>query len=221
MATVRLATPEDAEAIGRIAYATGFFGDSAAVFFPDPDLFMALWVEPYLAGQGCCNFVAESREQVRGYIIGACDAASYRRSLVLAGMHAAGGILTGRYRQRRRCLRYLWRMARFGTGSAPLSDYPAHLHINLLPGTRGRGLGSALLRVHLACLAEAGVPGVQVSTTRENRGALKLYRRSGFRIFSERSSPLWRPWLGRSTSHVVLVRQLESGDRKATGRPEL
>lgn len=69
-------------------------------------------------------------------------------------------------------------------------------------------MGQALLNAHLEALRQHRVPGVQLSTTRENAAALRLYERAGFWVWREASSPLWRPWLGRDAVHVVMVKEL-------------
>ncbi|UCH24884.1 MAG: GNAT family N-acetyltransferase [Trueperaceae bacterium] len=211
----------DEGAINTIAFLTGFFGDSAEIFFPDRQLFVDLWVKPYLKGFGCCNHVASEYGHVKGYILGACDTAAYQRYFLRESLDILRGLFSNRYPRWRLCLPYLWRLVRFGSRFAPSDLYPAHLHINLLPEVRGRGIGSALLARYLDCLGTFGVPGVQLTTTHENRAALKLYQRFGFRLFEEYQSSLWQPWLGRATRHAVLVRDLSvpTSQDISAGRP--
>jgi ribosomal protein S18 acetylase RimI-like enzyme len=61
-----------------------------------------------------------------------------------------------------------------------LADYPAHLHIDLLPDWQGKGWGRALMHRFLDSLREAGVPRVHLSTSRSNVNAVKFYDRLGF-----------------------------------------
>jgi len=60
-------------------------------------------------------------------------------------------------------------------------QWPAHLHIDLLPSIRGRGVGAALLRAWLGRLQAAGIPGCYVETLGENRRALAFFGAMGFR----------------------------------------
>ena len=191
-----------------MAFATGYFGSSAARFFPDRDLFGDLWVAPYFATSGCCNFVAEEEEEVVGYIVGSCDTAAYRRSVARHAARCGVRWLGGRYRNAAGSLRYLLRAAWYSGPAAPVRAYPAHLHINLLPRARGKGLGRKLLDAFVRCVRTRGVPGVQLATTIENEAALGLYRAAGFRVWERGDSRLWRPWLGRNTTHVVMVADL-------------
>lgn len=209
MTTIRPAKPEDLEALGQIAYATGFFGASAARYFPSQALFRDLWIRPYLDGVGACNFVAEDKTQILGYIVGTPDLRAYQRYFIGAAVRILRDAWFGRYPGFFPSARHLLRTARYSSYLAPLDEYPAQLHINLLETARGQGLGGKLMQIHLNCLRARGVPGVQLSTTRENVAAIRLYEKSGFRIYREWSSPLWKPFLQRAVIHVVMVKNLE------------
>lgn len=57
--------------------------------------------------------------------------------------------------------------------------FPAHLHINLAPEFRGRGLGGGLIARFIADAAAAGAAGVHVTTSRAARN-VAFYERLGF-----------------------------------------
>ena len=54
-------------------------------------------------------------------------------------------------------------------------------NIGVAPLHRGRGLGTALILASLMGLDYVGVPHVRLEVTAENVGAIRLYRRLGFR----------------------------------------
>ncbi|GAA2467596.1 GNAT family N-acetyltransferase [Winogradskya humida] len=62
-----------------------------------------------------------------------------------------------------------------------LADYPAHLHIDLLPEWQGKGQGRGLIGAFLAGLREAGVARVHLGMSPSNTGARAFYDRLGFR----------------------------------------
>lgn len=203
---LRPAVPSDLPALGRVAYTTGFFGDSAACYFPDQRLFALLWVWPYLHGGGGpgCRVAEDERGQLLGYVLGASQPGRYRAALAQA---AALGLLAsvgGEVRRPLACGGHLLRLGHFAGPHASEEVYPAHLHLNLLPAARGLGLGRTLLTAHLEALRAAEVPGVQLSTTAENVAALRLYRRCGFEVLARQQTDLWRPWLGRPTEQLTL-----------------
>ena len=59
--------------------------------------------------------------------------------------------------------------------------YPAHLHINLAPAFRNRGLGARLIAMFTASAAQAGAPGVHVVTAKSAPN-LGFYLRCGFAV---------------------------------------
>lgn len=193
-----------------VSFATGYFGRPAERFFPDRKLFEDLWIAPYFTHHGCCNHVAEADGDVVGYIVGSCDTRAYRRYMAGLSLRLVGPWLRGRYPALGPSVRYLLRAARYPAPAASVERFPAHLHINVLGRARGHGLGRRLLAAFLACLQARGVPGVQLSTTIENEAALGLYRSFGFHVWERQRSRLWRPWLGRTTTHVVMVKELDS-----------
>ena len=204
----RPAEPRDERRLGEIAFATGYFGDPATRHFPDPALFADLWVRPYLTNLKT-SFVVEIGGEVQGYLLGAPDPTTYRRAVTATVLRqVALRLLRGRYTQPWPGLRYLLRAALHPGPHADWGMFPAHLHLNLMPGARGRGLSSPLLELHLQRLTELGIPGVQLSTTLENAVALRVYRRHGFVVWGARRTALWTPWLGRPAVQVVMARPL-------------
>jgi ribosomal protein S18 acetylase RimI-like enzyme len=63
-----------------------------------------------------------------------------------------------------------------------LAEYPAHLHIDLLPAFQGAGHGRRLMAAFLDAAARAGAAGVHVSVIPQNVRAIGFYRRLGFAL---------------------------------------
>jgi ribosomal protein S18 acetylase RimI-like enzyme len=209
--------------VSQIAYQTGFFGDSAQTFFADRALFGDLWLEPYVRrtglARGAVGFVATRAQnhpehpehpEILGYIVGMTDQNSYQIALSREVLRVLIKLLHGQYPQWRGGVRYL---ARAGCYLGPHLDhrrFAAHLHVNLLPAARGLGLGGKLLDLYLATLRTAGVAGVQLSTTLENKAAVALYQKRGFAVMAQQNSKLWQPWLGREVTRVAMGLVLNS-----------
>ncbi|EYB67676.1 N-acetyltransferase GCN5 [Deinococcus phoenicis] len=205
--TVRALRAADFAEVARVAYATGFFGAPATRSFPDRGLFGDLWVRPYFVGAPF-GFAAERGGELLGYVVGTPDWGTYRRAFARTLPGILARALRGGYPALPGSLPYLLRLVRYTGLHAPEAQYPAHLHLNLLPESRGLGLGGALLDAYLGALRARGVPGLQLSTTRENRSAVALYERRGLTVWSARESALWQPWLGRPAIHLVMTRRL-------------
>lgn len=61
-----------------------------------------------------------------------------------------------------------------------LKDYPAHLHIDILPEYQGHGGGKNLIAALLAKLQADNVRGIHLMKSGENKGAEVFYGRMGF-----------------------------------------
>ena len=74
--------------------------------------------------------------------------------------------------------------------------YPAHLHINIAPAYRSRGVGAQLIAAFAARALEAGAPGMHVVTGKQARN---FYTRCGF---SQVGATVWNDsdivFLGRN-----------------------
>lgn len=62
------------------------------------------------------------------------------------------------------------------------ADYPAHLHIDLLPPYQRQGWGGKLLEALFAHLKSKGIKGVMLTTGTENIKGGNFYKKYGFEI---------------------------------------
>ena len=85
-----------------------------------------------------------------------------------------------------------------------LADFPAHLHIDLLPEWQGRGHGRELMRTFWRALRERGVPSVHLVMATANVPARAFYDRLGFHeIRAAGLDPADVTCLGRTTEDRV------------------
>jgi ribosomal protein S18 acetylase RimI-like enzyme len=66
-----------------------------------------------------------------------------------------------------------------------LVQFPAHLHINLLPSGQGRGVGVRLVETLFDALGAIGVGGVHLGVGRRNVRAIGFYEHLGFRAIAD------------------------------------
>ncbi len=64
-------------------------------------------------------------------------------------------------------------------------DYPAHLHIDILPDYQSKGIGSKLIKAFCDNLKEQNVKGVMLIVGTENEGARRFYERNGFTLLQD------------------------------------
>jgi len=195
---VRQFTPGDIDACYEICLRTGDHGADATALHSDPRLLGEIWVGPYLQRWPQHAFVVADEETVGGYIVGAPDTVEHERWLEREWLPP----LRLRYPQDAfpagtadaDCVRLLHNPP--PTPERLSSAYPAHLHIDLLPGMQRRGYGRALMNAFLASLRSAGVEAVHVGVSSANSGAIAFYRRLGFRNLHD--GTVW----GRSTEPI-------------------
>jgi GNAT superfamily N-acetyltransferase len=78
-----------------------------------------------------------------------------------------------------------------------LVPYPAHLHIDLLPGHQGAGHGRALIDTFRAAAARAGAAAVHLGVDPANHRARGFYEHLGFTEIVAEDDVVY---LGRATS---------------------
>jgi ribosomal protein S18 acetylase RimI-like enzyme len=59
--------------------------------------------------------------------------------------------------------------------------YGAIQNVGIVPAHRGRGVGTALILASLSGFQQLGIPRVYLEVTAQNDGAVRLYKRLGFR----------------------------------------
>lgn len=99
--------------------------------------------------------------------------------LALAGTGRVAGYLVGTLENAADSPRFQ-DMAHFRERfSEACRQFPAHLHINLAPPFRGRGIGPLLVDRFAGIVRAAGLPGLHVTTGRDMRN-VGFYLRNGF-----------------------------------------
>jgi len=134
-----------------------FFEASGRTFAPgaEREAFRERWLGRYLRGGTDVVLLAmDAGLNVAGYLVGALEDPS---------------------RQQRFADIPYFR----GTFRDLCSRYPAHLHINIAPAFRSRGVGAQLITAFAERISDAGVPGMHVVTGKASRN-VRFYMRCGF-----------------------------------------
>ncbi|MDL2294179.1 GNAT family N-acetyltransferase [Ruminococcaceae bacterium OttesenSCG-928-D13] len=171
--SIRFYRPDDAARVRQICVET-----AADFLAGQTDLLLCLFCDYYIEQEPeNCLVAADHSDQAVGYLLLSRDWAAYR-----AGYRA----------------RYLPRLEAIDPAEAqckqaeleadaPLhAAYPAHLHIDILPGHQGQRLGARLLDAGTAHLAAQGCPGLMLGVGLDNTGAIRFYQRHGFSLLEHR-----------------------------------
>ncbi len=74
----------------------------------------------------------------------------------------------------------IYAYSRHGGAEPYGAEYPAHLHIDLLPEAQGQSWGRKLIQTLVVALREQGVSGLHLVAGADNTGAIAFYPRVGF-----------------------------------------
>ncbi|MFC9975748.1 GNAT family N-acetyltransferase [Spirillospora sp. NPDC127200] len=183
---IRAANAEDASEVDRlyeICVRTAAAGQDATGMFEDPRLPGDIFVGPYLRYASDLAWVlARSGEPASGYVLGVADTISFEQILEREwwpalrerrnGEPVREGTADAQARE--------WIAHPRTTPAEVASEYPAHLHIDLLPEAQGGGNGSRLIHTLLGALRTRGVRGVHLGVGKANARAIGFYGHLGF-----------------------------------------
>jgi GNAT superfamily N-acetyltransferase len=166
-----------------ICVRTGASGGDATGRYSTDDLLPDLFAGPYLHLEpDLASVLADQSGVPVGYGLGTADTARFVRRYRAEWIPLLGDaypvppdppgtdeerLLAGHFHPERRL-------------RPGLENYPAHLHIDLLPAAHGQGHGRALIETFLAAAARAGARGVHLEMDPANTGARAFYDRVGF-----------------------------------------
>jgi len=178
--------PSDIPLLYKICLQTGFSGKDASPLFKDPNLLGHVFAAPYAFYERDLLFIATRKEKPCGYILGAKESAHFFSRLnkdwypPLRKQYPLPDDDVDSYEAR--IIRII-----HGISKVPseFGDYPAHLHINLLPVAQGHGMGRKLMNIFFEKLRSLSIPGVHLGVGKANPGAILFYERLGFERLKE------------------------------------
>jgi ribosomal protein S18 acetylase RimI-like enzyme len=175
---IRLYEPRDRADIADICVRTGDNGQDATGHHSSDDLLPDIYALPYVDYEPELVFVVDNGERVVGYILGAADTRAFAEWFSAEWWPAVAGRYSGNEALERAVVASAANPQRMLI--AAVDEYPAHLHIDLLPEAQGQGLGRRLIETFAAALADRDVPGLHLVVGTGNTSARAFYRRVGF-----------------------------------------
>lgn len=192
---------DDRDALFDICMRTAEAGGDARHLYEDQDLMPNIFAAPYAYLEPELTFVLDDGSRAVGYILGTSDTPRFVKEFrerwlpLVAERHPAPvGEPVTRDEQMAVLLHWPERMI-----VAEMAEYPAHLHIDLLPEYQGRGYGRLLAYAFFDALAKAGAPRVHLSMLTVNTAARAFYDQIGFHELTV-ADPGVLTFLGRETA---------------------
>jgi GNAT superfamily N-acetyltransferase len=189
---VRQAVLSDLPYLYEICLKTGDESKDATPFFSDPYTIGHYYSAPYLLyPHGIC-FVAEYEYRPQGYIVAVPDTAAFGRWMEeqwlppLRKRYPEPFPLSRSEKENKTIKLFHGCHFPVDTSDQPwLADYPAHLHIDLLPCIQQKGIGRILIDSLFAELAKQKVSGLHLGVGSSNAGAIAFYKKTGFSVIKE------------------------------------
>ena len=175
---IRPATEADHAQIARICRLTGATGQDATGAFSNDLTLADVYATPYLHGPSGFALVWDVAGEARGYVVGASDTRAFQEWFNSEWWPARRGSHPPRTDGDGWLLPEAENPVR--TLIEAVEEYPAHLHIDLLPDQQGKGAGRALIGACIELMRERGVPGLHLVAEKANAGAQAFYPRVGF-----------------------------------------
>jgi len=178
---IRSYHPSDLVSLYRICLLTGDSGSDASNLYKDPDLLGHFYAAPYAVLEPELCFVVTCDGTPCGYILGCRDSAKFFERCenewfpVLRERYPLPDADDNSHDAR------IIRLIHEGHKIVDeLKDYPAHLHIDLLPVAQGQGLGRKLIETFTDKLRELKTPALHLQVGKRNTAAIGFYERVGF-----------------------------------------
>jgi ribosomal protein S18 acetylase RimI-like enzyme len=198
--TIRPYRPADLAAVYDVCVRTAAAGGDARGRYVSDDLMPDAYAGPYFALEPDLAFVLDDGGRAVGYVIGCADTSAFVAAVRERWLPRMVGKYPpdAAYGDSAWLVRDLYHPERMEFPE--LAEYPAHLHIDLLPPYQGGGRGRALIGTFLAAVAARGAAAVHLGVDPQNTRALGFYAHLGFRRITITSRPVSAVFVGRSTA---------------------
>jgi len=169
-------------------------GSPAPEHIPDDWIWAEFWTRYFTDREPRNSWVVcrTGDEQVIGYLTGTADIRRFDRYIpfLIPGivLHAIRRRLLRRLASRRAIISMLRSLAA-GEMSVPARvarDYPATMHVDLLPEARARGVAGRLYRLFVKRMRSLGATGIHAQTLSLNKAITRFCRNAGFTLAASR-----------------------------------
>ena len=128
-----------------------------------------------------CFVAADKNGKAIGYVICAEDFDTFQKRFI---EEYYPKIKSWEYKRRKSALRAIESQEKYK------EEYPAHLHIDILPEYQHMGLGTKLMKDLCDHLRQNGIKGVMFTVWHKNYNAIKFYEKYGFELIETKETTL-------------------------------
>lgn len=177
---IRLYAPEDLESLRKICLRTGANGGDAGPTCVHQDLLGDYFAVPYVVRDPSMCLILADKNGACGYILGTNDTRLFNTWFNSSWLPE----LRAKYQDLPPSPNASdgWLLARLDEEVATpdwVGEYPAHLHIDLLPQAQGGGWGRQLFESWTNLAFSRGAAGIHLGVSKANTNAVGFYRKMG------------------------------------------
>ncbi|MEE9431151.1 MAG: GNAT family N-acetyltransferase [Melioribacteraceae bacterium] len=183
---IRKYHPSDIKILYNISLLTSNKGKDVELLNDEPNLIGDLFVAPYVKLEPDLCFVLTLNDEPCGYILGTKDSEKFY--LNCEENYFPSLREKYKYLPQENSTRYAILKRVIQIGHKPkenFKSYPAHLHINILPIAKGKGMGKKLMNEFIDELRNKNVPGLHLKVGKTNTNAIQFYSHIGFEIIKD------------------------------------
>ena len=214
MILIRKCNISDEKDIMEICYKTGYLGEdlTGRGLFNDKLLFsyfFCLYYSRY-ESENCFVAVDTKEDKAVGYILGTCDTLKQRKRF----LHKMGWriflriiqVTIWNYPETVKSIFHLAKNVGVESGSRQIyKEYPAHLHINILPEYQRRGIGKKLIDAFENNIKHYA-SGIHLITSSRNVKAIPFYHKKGYTVVAQCNFNMWRD--AGNTMRIIFAKKI-------------
>ncbi len=184
---IRRYIPADRESVRRISCETADLGRPIESIFSDRRVLADLLTGYYTDYTAGTCWVAQVSGRVIGYLTGCLNTRHFFgvMAIRIAPLILLESLFRGSFfsRQSRHLFSLGIKSLIMGGFSRriPINEYPAHLHIDIMPAFRRKQIGRQLIEKFFDQCRAAGIPGVHLSTRDDNKAGRHFFKSMGFK----------------------------------------
>jgi ribosomal protein S18 acetylase RimI-like enzyme len=180
--SIRQANLSDLPYVYDICRLTGKIGEDASDLMSDGYIVGHYFAAPYLHFEIDTCFVLDDGTVPVGYIIGTSSTKNFNDWMNTRWLPALRRYYPASFTPKSSFEQFLMDLINRDCQTPDfLKEYPAHLHIDLLPVAQRRGLGKILIKKFMDAVATKGAQGIHLGVGLGNVNAIEFYKRMGFK----------------------------------------
>ena len=171
----------DRDAVYDICLKTGDSGKDASHLFTDPLALGHIYAGPYMEYEPQSVFILNNGKNLSGYIMGTMDSKSFYDWMynewfqLLRNTYSQPSGDPSRWSRTEKTINIFFTEM----NKKLFEEFPAHLHIDLLPIAQGKGQGKLMMDHYISHLVNNDIKGVHLELSITNKRAFNFYKRYG------------------------------------------